>query len=149
MSLDPISAAFDLGKSAIERIWPDPSKQAEEMRKLEELKQNGDLAALNGHVKLMLAQISVNAESAKHKSIFVAGARPFIIWVGGFSLAWAGLIHPILTWAWAFAEMSGNPPPLIESAALGSIVTGLLGVAGMRSYDKGKGTQTDSIKKPR
>ena len=147
MSFDPLSAAFDLGRVAIEKIWPDPTKRAQELLKLEELKQKGDLAELNAHVQLMLGQIGVNVEQAKHKSVFVAGARPFIIWVGGFSLAWAGIIHPLLTWVWAFAEMTGAPPPLIESTALGSIVTGLLGVATMRSYDKKAGTQTDSIKK--
>lgn len=146
MTFDPISALFDLGKTTIERIWPDANKRAEEIRKLEELRDKGDARELDAYVRITLAQIEVNLESAKHKSIFVAGPRPFIIWVGGFSLAWAGIIHPLLTWVWAFAEMLGDPPPLIESAALGSIVTGLLGVAGMRSYDKLKGTVTNKIR---
>lgn len=145
MSFDPLSAAFELGKSAIERIWPDKTKQAEELRKLAELRQKGDLAQLNAHVQLMVAQIKVNEESAKNPSLFVSGARPFIIWVGGFSMAWSGLFHPLLVWVWAFAEMTGNPPPMIESAVLGSVVTGLLGVAGMRSYDKTKGNSKDSL----
>lgn len=145
MSFDPLSAAFELGKSAIERIWPDPTEQARELTKLTELKQKGDLAQLNAHVQLMLAQIAVNLESAKHPSLFVSGARPFIIWVGGFSMAWSGLFHPLLVWVWAFAEMTGKAPPMIESAILGSVVTGLLGVAGMRSYDKTKGNSKDSL----
>lgn len=145
MSFDPLSAAFELGKSAIERIWPDPTEQARELTKLTELKQKGDLAQLNAHVQLMLAQIAVNLESAKHPSLFVSGARPFIIWVGGFSMAWSGLFHPLLVWVWAFAEMTGKAPPMIESTILGSVVTGLLGVAGMRSYDKTKGNSKDSL----
>jgi len=145
MSFDPLSAAFELGKSAIERIWPDPIDQAREVNKLAELQQKGDLAQLNAHVQLMLAQIKVNEESAKNPSLFVSGARPFIIWVGGFSMAWSGLFHPLLVWVWAFAEMTGTPPPMIESAVLGSVVTGLLGVAGMRSYDKTKGNSKDSL----
>ena len=146
MSFDPLSAAFDLGKTAIEKIWPDPTAAAAEMRKLEELHQKGDLASLNAHVQLMIAQIKVNEVSAAHPSLFVAGSRPFIIWVGGLSLAWAGLIHPLLMWVWAFAEMTGTPPPMIESAALGTILSGLLGVAGMRSFDKAKGTDTRGTK---
>ena len=93
----------------------------------------------------MLAQIKVNEESAKNPSLFVSGARPFIIWVGGFSMAWSGLFHPLLVWVWAFAKMSGEAPPMIESTILGSVVTGLLGVAGMRSYDKTKGNSKDSL----
>ncbi len=146
MAFDPLSAAFELGNTVINKIWPDPVKQAEEQRKLAELYQKGDLAELDAHVKLMLGQLEINKAEAQHKSIFVAGARPFIIWAGGFSMVWSGIIHPLLTWVWAFAGIDGNPPPLIESSALGTIVTGLLGVGGMRSFDKSKGVQTDKIK---
>ena len=147
MSFDPMSAIFDLGKSAIERIWPDPIKRAEEMRKFEEMKQRGSMQELDAHVRITLAQIEVNIVSAKHKSVFVSGARPAAIWAGVFSMSWAGIFHPLLTWVWAFASMEGNPPPLIESTALSAIVTGLLGVGGMRSFDKSKGNETNSIKK--
>lgn len=146
MALDPLTALFEAGKMAVERIWPDPIKRAEEVRKLEEIQQRGDLAELRAYVEITLAQIEVNKESAKHKSVFVAGARPAAIWVGVASLGWSGFFHPLLTWVWAFAEMSGNPPPLIESSALAYIVTGLLGVGGMRSYDKTKGTSKDSLR---
>ncbi len=146
MAFDPLSAAFELGNTVINKIWPDPVKQAEEQRKLAELYQKGDLAELDAHVKLMLGQLEINKAEAQHKSIFVAGARPFIIWAGGFSMVWSGIIHPLLTWVWVFAGIDGTPPPLIESSALGTIVTGLLGVGGMRSFDKSKGVQTDKIK---
>ena len=151
MSLDPLTAAFDLGKIAIEKLWPDPSRRAEELRKLEELKQQGDLSRLNASVKLMLAQIEVNKEEAKSKSLFIAGWRPFIGWAGGFSLAYAGLIYPILLWAWSLLQAfsyipSGvEPPPFVESATLGAIVTGMLGIGGMRSYDKKNRVHTDKL----
>ena len=145
MSFDPLSAAIELGISAIERIWPDPIDQAREVNKLKEMSQKVELAQLNAHVQLMIAQIKVNEVSAKNPSLFVSGARPFIIWVGGFSMAWSGLVHPLLVWVWAFADMAGDAPPMIESAVLGSVVTGLLGVAGMRSYDKTKGNGKDSL----
>lgn len=151
MSLDPLTAAFDLGKIAIEKLWPDPSKRAYEMRKLEELKQKGDLAQLNASVKLMLAQIGVNKQEAKSKSLFVAGWRPFIGWAGGFSLVYAGLIYPVLLWVWSMLQALGyiqtgiTPPPFVESSTLGAIVTGMLGIGGMRSYDKKNGVQTDRL----
>jgi len=145
MGFDPITAALDLGKMAIRRIWPDPQQQAEEERKLLELSQSGTLAELNAHVQLMMGQMDINKEEAKHKSLFVAGARPAVIWAGVFSFTWAGIIHPLLTWVWAFAGMDGEPPPIIETGVLGAIVPALLGVAGMRSFDKNKGTQTDSV----
>ena len=152
MAFDPLSAIFNLGKSAIDKIWPDPIKRAEELRKLEELRQKGDLAELNAYVQNMQGQLKVNAIEAGHKSIFVAGWRPFIGWVGGFSLAYAGILHPLLMWLWTLLQASGvipkevNPPPFVETGILGTIVTGMLGIGGMRSFDKSKGNSPDSIK---
>lgn len=151
MSFDPLSAALELGTSVINKIWPDPVKQAEEQRKLQELYQKGDLAELNAYVQVVLGQLEVNKVEAAHKSIFVAGGRPFIIWVGGASLAYAGIIHPLLMWVWSLMSAFGHipagmePPPYVESGLLGTIVTGLLGVGGMRSFDKSKGVETNAI----
>lgn len=152
MSFDPLSAAFNLGETLINRFFPDKNKRAEEMRKLEELRQKGDLAELNAHVQLMMGQLTVNAEEAKHKSVFVAGWRPFIGWVGGGAMAWQFIFYPILLWIWTMGQAFGwipaevSPPPVLETGALFSIVTGMLGIGAMRSYDKRGGNQTDSIK---
>lgn len=142
---------FNLGKVAIERIWPDPIKRAEEMRKLETLKQDGDLARLDAHVKLMMGQLSVNVEEAKSKSLFVAGWRPFIGWAGGFALAYAGVIYPLLTWIWATLQAfevipkEFSPPPLIEVGVLGTIVTGMLGLGTMRTVEKTKNIHSNNM----
>lgn len=152
MSFDPLTAIFELGKSAIDKIWPDPIKRAEELRKLEEMKHKGDLAALDAHVKLMMGQISINVEEAKSKSVFVAGWRPFIGWVGGAAMAYQFVLYPLLIWIWAIAEVKGlvppgiQPPPVLATGALFSIVTGMLGIGTMRSLDKRNKVQTDSIR---
>lgn len=147
MSFDPITAAFDLGKIAIEKIWPDANKRAIEIRKLEELKQKGDLAELNAHVQLMLGQIEVNKIQAASKDWKVAGARPFIIWMCGFGLGLQYIIHPSLVWTWYFLSMEGSPPPPLDMSVMMPLLFGLLGLGSMRSFDKSKGTQTDSFKK--
>lgn len=129
----------------IDKIWPDKDEAEKAKVRLLELQQKGDLAELNALVELNKGQMEINKQEAAHKSIFVAGARPFMLWVGGVSMAWTGVIHPLLTWVWAFADIQGTPPPVIESAALTAIVTGMLGIGGMRSYDKRNGTATNSI----
>ena len=48
-----------------------------------------------------LAQISVNQEQARHPSIFVAGARPAIMWICAFGLGWQFVFQPVCTWAMA------------------------------------------------
>ena len=93
----------------------------------------------------------INLEEAKHKSVFVAGWRPFIGWVGGLTLAYQFLLYPLFTWAWASLQAAElvpkelTPPPVIDSEELWVVITGMLGIAGMRSFDKFKGTQTDKI----
>lgn len=151
MPFDPLSAIFDLGKSAVERIWPDPIQRAAEMRKLEELRAKGDAAELEAHVKLVMGQLQINAAEATHKSIFVAGWRPFIGWVGGAAMAYQFVVYPMLIWLWVILQAKGvipdklDPPPVLETGALFSIVTGMLGVGGMRSFDKLKGTDTKKV----
>ncbi len=164
MSFDPLSAAFDLGKSVVERIWPDANKRAEEIRKLEELRQKGSLEELNAHVQLMLGQLEVNKVEAQHKSLFVAGWRPFVGWVGGFALAWQFIIYPLLLWIWVFLQAKGyipmvpgpndtmvpmSAPPVLNASELFTVITGMLGIGAMRSFDKAKGTSTDMIGKIR
>lgn len=97
-------------------------------------------------------QLSINKAEAKHKSIFVAGWRPFIGWIGGLALAYQFIAYPLATWLWTFLQAQGivppdlSAPPVLNTSALLTVVTGMLGIGGMRSYDKRKGTQTDSIK---
>ena len=132
--------------TVIDKIWPDKDEANKAKLKLMELQQAGGLAELDAIVELSKGQMEINKQEAAHKSMFVAGARPFILWVGGVALAWTGIMHPLLTWVWAFADISGTPPPVIESGALTAIVTGLLGIGGMRTVDKMKGTVTNAIR---
>ena len=153
MSFDPISVAFSLGESLITRIWPDPMKRAEELRKLEEIRQTGDIAQLNAHVQLMMGQLEINKMEAEHGSVFVAGWRPWIGWVGGVAMAYQFVMYPLMLWVWAIANVKGvipdgvTPPPVLDTGALFAIVTGMLGVAASRSYDKTKGTQSTQVGK--
>lgn len=154
MSFDPVSALFDVGKSVIERIWPDPVKQAEEIRKLEELRQNGDVAQLNAKVQLLTGQMRINEAEAQHKSIFVAGWRPFVGWVGGIALGYQFVLYPVMLWVWAVIEPVSaanvpiEPPPVLEADELYTVLLGMLGIGAMRSYDKKNGTATQSISAP-
>lgn len=145
MSFDPISAAFDLGKVAIEKIWPDPTKRAEELRKLEELRQNGDLAELNAHVQLMLGQLEVNKAEAQHKSIFVAGWRPAVGWICAIILGFNYIGVWILEYIAAFVDNMPPTPERMDMSELWPVLLGMLGIGVQRSYDKRNGTQTDKI----
>lgn len=102
--------------------------------------------------ELIGGQLAINRAEARHKSIFVAGWRPAIGWVGAISLAYQFILYPLLTWIWSWAQVKGvlpdnlAPPPTLPADALWVIISGMLGIAGMRSFDKIKGTGTDRIK---
>lgn len=155
MSFDPLSAAFDLGKVAIEKIWPDPTKRSEQMRMLEELRQKGDIAQLNAHVQLMLGQIQTNQLDAKSASSFQRNWRPAIGWVGAVSLALMYIPKAlVMTYIWSWQciiimQSTTNVyqiqipafPDLGVSDIIGLLMS-MLGVAAMRSYDKKNGIDT-------
>lgn len=139
MSFDPLSALFDLGKTAIDKIWPDPARRAEELRKLEELRQTGDLARLQAEVSLMLGQIDINKQEAAHTSVFVAGWRPFVGWVGGCGLAYAAILDPLMRFvAKVGFNYMGNFPE-IDTTITMQVLFGLLGLGAYRSFEKSKG----------
>lgn len=146
MALDPLSAALELGTSVINKIWPDPVKQAEEQRKLQELFQKKDLAELQAQVSLLTGQLRINEKEAEHPSVFVAGWRPFIGWVGGCALAYGAIVEPLLRF---IATMSGYKGafPVVDTAAVVSVVMGMLGMGAMRSFDKLRGTGTSRTDK--
>ena len=105
----------------------DPEKQAEFDQKVLELEQTA-----------MNAQTAINAVEAASPSKFIAGARPSAMWLCIFGLAWATFIVPI--WIWASAIWKLPAPPSVDSGTLVSLLVGLLGLSGLRTYEKGVGT---------
>jgi len=101
---------------------------------------------------LLLGQMEVNKAEAQHKSVFVAGWRPAIGWVGALALAYQFIVYPLLVWGWSLLQALGylpaevpSPPPL-PTDALWVIVSGMLGIGAMRSHDKRKGVSTERFK---
>jgi len=140
--MNPLTALFEAGKMAIERIWPDPIKRAEEVRKLEELHQAGDLARLDAQVKLLLGQIEINKIEAASSSLLVSGWRPFVGWIGGAAFAYSTILEPLMRFvATVFFEYKGTFPVINDNLTI-QVLLGLLGLGMMRSYDKKNGTDT-------
>lgn len=102
-----------------------------------------DQADARYHDELM-GQIEVNKVEAAHSSIFVAGWRPFIGWVGGFGLAYSFLLGPFIEFI-ARAEGYVGEMPMPDSGQLMTLVMAMLGVGAMRSYEKVQGVATDGM----
>lgn len=105
--------------------------------------------------QLLQGQIDTNKVEAAHPSVWVSGWRPGVGWVGVAGLAYQFLLYPLLVWAWTLGQSWGyieqtlQPPPLLDTDALIVLLSAVLGVAGLRSYDKVKQTDTRRIGAPR
>ena len=87
---------------------------------------------------VMLAQTEINKAEAAHKSIFVAGWRPFIGWVCGVGIAWSMVVQPVAQWA-MIAWGDGTELPTIDTSYLMELVTAMLGMSGLRTFEKLRG----------
>jgi hypothetical protein len=85
-----------------------------------------------------LAQIDVNKVEAQHRSIFVAGWRPFIGWICAVAMAYHFILQPIIIFALSANGVDYNLPEF-DMGSLMTVVLGILGLGGMRSFEKYKG----------
>ena len=111
---------------------------------LDKFVQDKDLKAKLDHELNMafhnanLAQIELNKEEAKNNNLFVSGWRPFVGWTCGLALAYHFILEPLLTYILAIAGVDINPPSF-DFSQLSSILMGMLGLAGIRGFEKTKG----------
>jgi hypothetical protein len=132
MALDPFTAGFDLIKTGLDKFFPDADT---------ELKGKLEAAAseINNAYQLQLSQLEINKVEAGSTSLFVAGWRPAIGWVCGVSLLYAALVEPIARFIATVLFTYTGMFPIINTELTLQILLGLLGLAGMRSFEKSKG----------
>ena len=127
MGIPIIGDIIDAVGDVVSEVVVDKDKRDELRVRLEELKHQE-----------VLGQLEINKEEAKHGSIFVAGWRPFIGWVGGVGFAMQAVILPVLA---AF----GRPVDL-ETGPLLFVLGGLLGIGQLtRSVEKVKKVSTNDF----
>jgi len=83
-------------------------------------------------------QAEINKIEAAHRTIFVAGWRPFIGWVCGVGLGMNFIIFPLIEWIAKFIELPVTRPD-IDTGSLITLVISLLGLSATRTYEKMKG----------
>jgi hypothetical protein len=100
-----------------------------------DLKAKLEFELVKGLQTIDMAQIEVNKEEAKHKSLFVSGWRPFIGWCCGVALCYHAICVPLLQ---AICEAFGLTVsfPSFDLEALYPILLGMIGLSASRSYEK-------------
>lgn len=125
-----IAPILEVGKTLIDRFFPDKEKARAAEAELLKMAAEGDF-------KTVMAQLEINAREAAHPSIWVAGWRPYFGWVGGTGFGYVVILKPFATW---IARIRGWPePPDIDVDVLWVVVSGLLGIGTLRTIDKRKG----------
>lgn len=86
-----------------------------------------------------MAQVDVNKAEAQHRSIFVAGWRPFIGWTCGIALAYHFVLAPLILFGAGWAGATIPELPTFDMDSLMTVLLGMLGLGGMRTFEKAKG----------
>ena len=82
--------------------------------------------------QLIELQSEINKVEAQHRTIFVAGWRPFIGWVCGVALAYNFVLRDLLIWFLGQEQV----PPALQMEHLMTVLIGMLGLGGMRTFEK-------------
>jgi hypothetical protein len=124
MALDPLTAGIDLATTAINKIWPDKSA--------------AEAAQLAAAVAIVQGQLDINKAEAASPSAFTSGWRPAIGWVCAAALACQYIARPLLQWGGIVWQ---HPLPVLPGIDehLWELLTAMLGLGGLRSFEKVKG----------
>jgi xanthine/uracil permease len=69
----------------------------------------------------------------------VAGWRPFIGWVCGVALAWHFVLSPVIIFLAAWFNVVLPTLPTFDMGSLMTVLMGMLGLGGLRTFEKSKG----------
>ena len=127
MNLNPLGGIVDGLAKGLDELFT-----SEEEREAAKLK----LATLMQQPHML--QAVANIEGAKHRSVFVAGWRPAIGWVAALGLGYQFLVLPFAGLINAYAKLPVELPSLAAEQLM-SLVMALLGLGGMRTFEKYKG----------
>lgn len=122
----------------IDRI-PDPNERA----RAKEAAESQMMAAMTSLVE---GQLQINMKEAQHGSVFVAGWRPAIGWICGAALAWNYIVRPIVIWGAFLNGVDLQGAPALNTGELTTILLGMLGLGGLRTYEKRLGVARTGVK---
>ena len=89
--------------------------------------------------ELSLAQIEVNKAEAQSGSLFKGGWSPAVGWVCAIAFLYHFLLKDIIIFVCAFAGVDIPDLPEFDMSTLLTVLGGMLGIGGLRTYEKQKG----------
>ena len=134
-----IGEAVAAGLKVIDKFIPDPQAKADAIFKLKTLEQQGDLALLNAYVTEMTGQVEINKIEAASDDKFKSRWRPSVGWVCSFAFGYNFILYPFMKF---IAILYGNNAldfPEVDIAAMMPVLLGMLGLGGLRTFEKNNG----------
>jgi hypothetical protein len=89
--------------------------------------------------ELAKGQLDINKEEAKHRSIFVSGWRPSVGWVCSIAMAYHFVLQPLIVFGVTVAGVAIPELPKFDMNSLMTVLMGMLGLGGLRTFEKTKG----------
>lgn len=108
--------------TAVDKIFTSDEERAKAQAVLLKIRENRHIL-----------QAELNLQESKHRSVWVAGWRPALGWTCAAGLSVPFIWNPILQW------ITGAPGPELPTGALMELVILMLGLGGLRSFEKVKG----------
>jgi len=81
--------------------------------------------------RLIELQAEINKVEAQHRSLFVSGWRPSLGWVCSLAFAYHFVAFPIIKTIYPEVDF-----PVLETEPLFTVLLGMLGLGGMRTFEK-------------
>jgi hypothetical protein len=137
LDITGLGSVFDFGSKIIDKIFPDKDKADQVKFEMLKLQQAGEFKELDQAFELAKSQIEVNKVEAAQEGL-LSKWRPALGWVCVSSYAYNFVLMPLIVWT--VTLINGTSPAMIalDTTELGVLLAGMLGLGGMRSYDKTK-----------
>jgi hypothetical protein len=119
----------------LKRVLPEKMSELEKAQ----IQQAASQELLRADWGALAGQLEINKAEASSSSLFVAGWRPYVGWVCGSALAYHFMLQPCLAFLIALYKWQAPPLPAFDMGSLMTILLGMLGLAGARTYEKVKG----------
>lgn len=89
--------------------------------------------------ELAKGQLEINKAEAASGSVFKGGWRPFIGWVCGAAFAYHFVLQPFIVFGVAAAGIEIPALPEFDMGSLMTVMMGMLGLGGLRTFEKKAG----------
>lgn len=131
MPFDPVTAIVEAGGKILDKVIPDLNAREKAKEELAKVAQDQDF-------QITMAQLAINKAEAESNSLFKGGWRPYIGWTCGTAFSLHFVIFPIIDKIVVFFGKTPVSIPFDMNTLL-TVLFALLGIGGMRSWEKYKG----------